>query len=232
MIKKTSIWALLFISLYILSNVSVAGDGASGGGDRASGGGDRGGKHKHNAYDQQRLLIKLVGWSEAYTPGSGDGMIDSVPNVEGDVVCHDVDMVDLQSNELIGISTDCFSDAMPDSGGGAGFIGTTFLNFPNGTIVAQGQFTAQPVLRETTTITGEKITAITGAAKEGNSFIGGWGRFDNSEGNVRVSGMIDGTDYAFMPGDQLYFDCIFEIQLFDDAADGSDTSDNNVDMMM
>lgn len=237
MIKKTSIWALLFVFLYILSNVSVAGDRAFGGGDSVSGAGDRGEKrHKHNAYDQQRLLIKLVGWSEAYTPGSEDGMIDSVPNVDGDVVCHDVEMVDLQSNKVIGISTDCFSDAMPDSGGGAGFIGTTFLNFPNGTIVAQGKFTAQPVLRETTTITGVPITAITGAAREGSSFIDAWGKFANSSGNVRVSGMINGENYSFMPGDPLYFDCIFEIQLLDDAAngsaDGSDRSDNNVDMMM
>ncbi len=220
MIKKTSIWALLFISLYILSNVSVAGDMSLQ--DLFTEKGDSDGKHhKHNAYDQQRLLIKLIGWSEAYTPGSGEGRVDNVPNVDGDVVCHDVEMVDLQSNEVIGISTDCFSDAEPDSGGGAGFIGTTFLNFPDGTIVAQGKFTAQPVLRETTTIDGVPITAITGAGREGNSFIGGWGKFANSSGNVRVSGMIDGTDYAFLPGDPLYFDCIFEIQFFDDAADDS-----------
>ena len=206
MIRKTSILALLFISLYILTNVSIADE-----------------THHQNPFGAgERLLIKLVGWSEAYTPGSG-GNIDSVPNVKGDVVCHDVEMVDLQSNEVIGISTDCFSDAEPDSGGGAGFVGTTFLNFPNGTIVAQGQFTAQPVLRETTTITGVPITAITGAATDGNSIIGGTGRYKNSTGNIRISGMIDSTNYTFSAGDPLYFDCIFEIQLFDDAANGSDT---------
>jgi hypothetical protein len=43
--------------------------------------------------------------------------------------------------------------------------------------------------------------------------------------------MIDGTDYAFMPGDPLYIDCIFEIQLFDGEENGSDSSDNNIDMM-
>ena len=229
MIRKTSIWALLFISLYILSNVSVAGDRASGAGDRASGAGDRasgagdrGGKHhKHHAHNPQRLLVKLLGPSEAYTPEEG-----TIPNVEGDVVCHDVDMIDLQSNEVIATSTDCFSDVEPDSGGGAGFVGTTFLNFPDGTIIAQGNFTAQPVLRETATITGVPITAITGAAKEGNSFIGGTGKYENSAGNVRVSGMVDVTNYAFMPGDPLYFDCIFEIQLFDGEENGSDSSDN------
>lgn len=234
MIKKTSTWALLFIFFYIFSSVSVAEDNVSGTGDEFSGAGDghkHGKHHKNHAHDSQRLLIKLLGWSQAYTPGSGDGIIESVPNVEGDVVCHDVDMLDLQTNEVIATSTDCFSDAQPDSGGGAGFVGTTFLNFPDGTIIAQGSFTAQPVLRETTTITGETITAITGAAKKGNSFIGGTGKYENSAGNVRVSGMIDGTDYAFMPGDPLYFDCIFEIQLFDGEENGSDSSDNNIDMM-
>ena len=228
MIKKTSIWALLFVFLYILSNVSVAGDRASGAGDRASGAGDRGGKHhKHNAHDHSRILVKLVGWSEARTPNPDEEWL----NLADGAVCHDVEMVDLQSNEVIGISTDCFSEAEPDSGGGAGFIGTTFLNFPNGTIVAQGNFTAQPVLKETTTIDGVPITAITGAAREGNSFIGGWGKFENSAGNVRVSGMINGEEYGFMPGDPLYFDCIFEIQLFDGEENGSDSSDNNIDMM-
>ena len=217
MIKKTSIWALLFIFLYALSSVSLA-DGR-----------DRHRHHHHDGHDdgshgqqygndyqgQQRLLIKLVGWSQAYTPGSGEGMIEHVPDVEGDVVCQDVDMVDLQSNEVIATSTDCFSDVEPDSGGGAGFTGTTFLNFPDGTIIAQGGFTAQPVLREATNIDGVSITAITGAAKEGNAIIGGTGKYEHVTGNVRVSGMINVEGYAFMPGDTMYFDCIFEIQLFD-----------------
>ncbi len=207
MIKKTSIWALLFISLYILSNVTVAGDRD---GDR-----DRQGKHhEHHAHDEQRILVKLLGWSTAYTPGSGDGMIENVPNVGEDVVCQDVDMVDLQTNKVIATSSDCFSDIEPDSGGGAGFVGT-FLNFPDGTIITQGKFTAQPVLQETTTIAGVPITAITGAASEGNTFIGGTGKYENSTGNTRISGLINGKDYAFMPGDTMYFDCIFAIQLLD-----------------
>lgn len=204
MIKKTSIWVLLFIFLYILSNVSVAGD--------------RGGRHhdRHDgAHDQQRILVKLLGYSTAYTPGSGEGIIENVPNVGEDVVCQDVDMVNMQSNEVIATSSDCFSDIEPDSGGGAGFIGTSFLNFPDGTIITQGKFTAQPVLHETTTIAGVPITAITGAASEGNTFIGGTGRYENSTGNARVSGLINGEGYAFMPGDTMYFDCIFEIQLLD-----------------
>ena len=199
--KKSGIWTLLFISLYVLSNVALANEK------------DR---HQHpDAHDQQRLSIKLVGWSQAYTPGSGEGIIENVPNVEGDVVCQDVDMVDLHSNKVIATSTDCFSDVEPDSGGGAGFTGTSFLNFPDGTIISQGGFTAQPVLRETTTIDGVTITAITGEAAEGNTIIGGTGKYENSTGNVRVSGLINGEEYAFMPGDTMYFDCIFEIQLFD-----------------
>jgi hypothetical protein len=218
MIKKTSILALLFIFLYIFSNISVANDAHDQ--DTFSEMGGWGEKHHK---DRSRLLVKLVGWSQAYTPGSGEGMVNyELPNVEGDVVCHDVEMVNLRNNEVIGVSTDCFSDVEPDSGGGAGFIGTTILNFPDGTIIAQGKFTAQPVLREITTIDGVPITAVTGAGREGNSFIGGWGRFENSSGNVRVSGMINGEEYAFMPGDPLYFDCIFEIQLFDEEENGSD----------
>jgi hypothetical protein len=225
MIKRTSILALLFIFLYIFSNISVANDTNHQDPFSEVGGWDE----KHHK-DRSRLLVKLVGWSEAYAPGSGEGMVNNVPNVDGDVVCHDVEMVNLRNNELIGISTDCFSDAEPDSGGGAGFIGTTFLNFPDGTIIAQGKFTAQPVLRETTTIDGVPITAITGAGREGNSFIGGWGKFESSSGNVRVSGMINGEGYAFMPGDPLYFDCIFEIQLFDEEENGSDTTNNFLNM--
>ena len=230
MIKKTSIWALLFISLYILSNVSVANEMSPQGPFSEAGNSD-GHHQKHNAYDHSRILVKLVGWSEAYDPAIGGGMVDNVPNVDGEVVCHDVNMVDLQSNKVIGISTDCFSGAEPADGGGVGFVGTTFLNFPNGTIIAQGSFTAKPVAKATTTITGVPITAITGAAKEGNSFLSGTGKYEYSEGNVRVSGMINGAEYNFLPGDPLYFDCIFEIQLFDGEENGSDSSDNNIDMM-
>jgi hypothetical protein len=209
MIKKSSIWALFFISLFVLSNVAMA---------------DGKGKHHHDrGHDQQRLLIKLLGYSEAYVPDW------DVPNAESDVVCQDMDLVDLQSNEVIGSATDCFSSINPDSGGGAGFTGTSFLHFPEGTIVSQGKFTAQPVLEETISSTGVPITAITGTAAEGNTIISGTGKYENVKGNVRVSGQINGEEYAFMPGDPIYFDCIFEIQLFNDAGDDSDSTEDNND---
>lgn len=196
MIKKTGIWALLFTFLYVLPGVSMANDG------------DR--HHRHGKHDNKHLIVKLLGHSEAYVPDW------DVPNAESDVVCQDIDLVDLKSNEVIGAATDCFSSIEPATdGGGAGFIGTSFLYFPEGTIISQGKFTARPVLQETTSSTGVPITAITGAATEGNSIIWGSGKYENVQGNVRVSGMVNDTEYAFMPGDPIYFDCIFDIQLFD-----------------
>lgn len=215
MIKKTGIWALLFVFLYTLTSVSLANED-----DRRhhrhDGHGSHGHQHGNDYQGQQRLLVKLFGWSQAYKPGSGEGIIEHVPDVDDDVVCQDVDMVDLQTNEVIATSTDCFSSIEPDSvTGGAGFTGTSYLNFPDGTIIAQGGFTAQPVIREATNIEGVSITSITGAAKEGNAIIGGTGKYEHVTGNVRVSGLINAEGYAFMPGDTMYFDCIFEIQLFD-----------------
>jgi hypothetical protein len=84
---------------------------------------------------------------------------------------------------------------------------------PNGTLITRGSTTVQPVLHPTVTPKGQNITHITGASIDGNSIIDGTGRFKNATGTVRLSGMVDMTNFAGSVGDPLGFDCLFIIDL-------------------
>jgi hypothetical protein len=210
MYKKTSILAFLFISFCFLVNISVAEDGYDH-------------KHHYNDYeddttggaaggmetDSQLLIVKITGENISYRK--------AVPNFEEEALCFDIDLFDYKTHKIIGEVTDCISDLKSDGMGGIDFVGTTFLHFPDGTIVTQGDVTVQPVVGETTLRTGQRITNITGSATTGNTFVEGesTGIYANRTGNTRISGMINTENFTADPagGEPQFFDCIFEIEL-------------------
>ena len=87
-----------------------------------------------NPYDDSddeigsRIAVELVGTGEAFS--------STVPDIDDDGVadeatCFTIDLIDLDSNEIIGDATDCLSNITPD-GDGLRVIGTTTFNFPQG----------------------------------------------------------------------------------------------------
>lgn len=151
--------------------------------------------------------------------GSGDMYESFVPDIDGDFVddeaiCFDVDLVNMKNQQVIGTATDCLSNITPMGlGGGLALVGTTYFNMPNGTLITRGNTTVQEVLQSIVTPSGQPITHITGASSDGNSIIGGTGRFANSTGTVRLSGMVDMTNFFGNVGDPIVFDCLFSVDL-------------------
>jgi len=143
---------------------------------------------------------------------------DTVPDIDGDLedddaICFDVELVNGKNRQVIGTATDCLSNIAP-AGLGLQLVGTTFFHLPQGTLITRGNTTVQPVPvgHPITTPDGQMITHITGASDVGNAVIGGTGRFENSEGTVRLSGMVDMTNFS-VEGTPIAFDCLFIIDL-------------------
>ena len=71
----------------------------------------------------------------------------------------------------------------------------------------------QPVTQGITTASGQLITHVTGAAGTDNAILGGTKRFKNSTGTVRLSGMVDMSQFFGALGEPIAFDCLFVIIL-------------------
>jgi hypothetical protein len=143
--------------------------------------------------------------------GTAEGVPQEIPETdEGTTqgLCFTVDLVDLATGNVIGDATDCLADIVPDAGGGMALTGTTFFNFPGGTVVARGRTTVQPILDGSV-----DFTHITGAIpSEGdNSVLSGTGRFNGAEGPVRLSGAVNLSKLD--SEGKITFDCIFTLSL-------------------
>jgi len=149
--------------------------------------------------------------------GTGPMYEDYVPDIDGDgaddpAMCFDVDLVDMQKGQTVGTATDCLSNVTP-TGTGVALVGTTYFNFPQGELVVRGKTTVQPVLHPTVSASGQEMTHITGAASPDNAVISGTRRFAGAEGTVRLSGMVDMTEFGGGVDDPISFDCLFFVDL-------------------
>jgi len=98
-------------------------------------------------------------------------------------------------------------------GGGVALVGTSYFHLPQGTLITRGYTSVQPVTQTTETTWGQGITHITGASDTGNAIIGGTRRFAGATGTVRLSGMVDLSEFGGNVGDPMTFDCLFVIDL-------------------
>jgi len=149
--------------------------------------------------------------------GSGDMYESTVPDIDGDgvedgAICFDVDLFNAKNGQQVGTATDCLSNITP-IGAGLGLVGTTYFYLPQGTLVTRGNTTVQTTTHDITTADGQPITHITGAAGTDNAILEGTKRFKNSTGTVRLSGMVDMTNFAGNEGNPIVFDCLFVIIL-------------------
>ena len=162
-----------------------------------------------NAGGGKHLVLNLVGTGFMYE--------DTVPDIDGDgidesAICFDVELSNQKNNQVVGTATDCLSDLTP-TGTGIALVGTSYFHLPQGTLITRGLTSVQPVLQPTVTTWGQNITHITGASGTGNAIIGGTKRFAGATGTVRLSGMVDLSEFAGNVGDPMTFDCLFVIDL-------------------
>ena len=167
--------------------------------------------HQPNA--GEHLILNLVGKGYMY--------LMNVPDYD-DAMCFDANLVDANNNNVIGTATDCLSEVMDGPNGGLQLIGTTIFHLPGGTLMTRGNTTVQPVNHSITTAPHKQvITHITGAAGYGNAVIKGTGRFAGATGTVRLSGMVNLSEFGDdvdqgepgLEGDPITFDCLFNINL-------------------
>ncbi len=140
-----------------------------------------------------------------------------VPDIDGDgaddlALCIEVDLVSAKTNNIIGTGTECLAEVDLD-GTGAKPVATSFLHFPQGTIISRGKINIAPVIWDPALNPDVDPTKIelTGyfPAPGTSNVVGGTKRFANVEGQVRMSGAAraneDGT---------FTIDCIFIIDLY------------------
>ncbi|MCL1060105.1 hypothetical protein L2729_19220 [Shewanella gelidimarina] len=146
--------------------------------------------------------------------GTGNGELLKVPDIDGDGIeddatCFAVDLYNGENGHLIGTAVDCLS-MISSVGDGLALVGTTYFNFPQGTLITRGNTSVQPVTQPTVTPDGQSITHITGAASNENAILEGTGRFEGQTGTVRLSGMVDMSNIDI---GQITFNCLFVIAL-------------------
>lgn len=153
------------------------------------------------------LVLNLV--------GTGAMTLRDVPDFD-DAMCFDVDLINAKTGKKIGMARDCLSEVLDGQNGGVALVGTTYFYMHEGMLVTRGNTTVQPVNHPTVTPSGQLITHVTGASGASNAVIEGTGRFARSSATVRLSGMVDMTNFGGLEGDRITFDCLFVITLMDD----------------
>lgn len=189
--NKAKLVLLVFITLFLLPNISVA---------------DR--------FSNLNLVVQWKGKGGFEFPS---GKIANLlpPGAGG---CFVTDMVNPKTGWTIGKGYDCLLGAPNPVGDGGGFTITTayVLEFKNqGTIVTVNNVTVQPALDAPPEETG--ITHIVGDFPAEQTIYSGSRRFKKAEGSVRVSGGNDLRELDLLSPETSFitFDYLFVVS-FDD----------------
>lgn len=153
------------------------------------------------------MVVLLAG--TGYADPSGDQFVRLGLPVPGGVFCFDMDLVDAKTGNVIGSGSDCLSDVRPSADdNGLMMTATSFFHFPGGTVVSQGLVTVQPVLHG-----ASEYTHVTGAAPSPteNNVIYGDGKFSGAAGSVRLSGLVNMSNFG---SGIILFDCLFVIDIW------------------
>jgi len=136
------------------------------------------------------------------------GLDDELAELGG-ATCFDIDLIDAKTGNVIGSGADCLSRVNPSmTDNGMSLTATTFFYFPGGTLVSQGLVTVQPKLDGL-----EEFTHVTGAAPSPseNSVIYGDRKFKKAAGSVRLSGLVNLSEFG---SGVIDFDCVFIIDIW------------------
>eukprot|EP01084_Bolivina_argentea_P199714 341683_1 len=165
--------------------------------------------------------IKPDGITVVRFEGTSPVFIDDVPNIEDPIYgepveawCFENDIIRVETNQKIGKGKDCIIiTESDDECGTIQVISTTTFDQGDGHfIISRGISTIQP------TTDGSTIgfTHITGATpqKIDNSVLFGSGKFENSEGTVRLAGSVNMENFnPNVPEGEIKFDCLFVLDL-------------------
>ncbi len=167
------------------------------------------------------LLLSLIGMQSAEAKNSivvalrgtdtGELRPSPVPGETKELLCFDIDLIDIKTGKIIGTASDCLEVLGMDECGGLRVIGTTVFNFQGGTLISRGLTSVQPVTHGSV-----DRTHITGSIpSEGdNSILHGTKRFKNAAGPVRLSGAVSMQPDLPSTGElTISFDCLFVIEL-------------------
>lgn len=132
--------------------------------------------------------------------------------------CHDHEIIDLKTGEILGMATDATADLSQE---GSAFVatGTTTFRLPQGTLIIRNRGVIQPMAPGggSPTLDRSPVTHIAGIFPndpEENNVIGGTGLFKKAKGNFALLGALDLTNAA---GGQSKFHCVYFIDLKLDA---------------
>lgn len=192
-IKRANIFVVLFIFISMIFSVSAA---------EATG----------NQNKTEHKVLKLAGTGFMY-PMEVPGMEEGDEPMEA--MCFDVDLINAKNNKMIGTGIDCLSNVDVKENGNVSLIGTTYFHLIKGTLIVRGAVTVQPVPEDFKLVgaDGHQYSHITGAASDEDSIIGGTGKFANSSGRARLSGMVDMSEFTMNEGDPLTFNCLFVVDI-------------------
>ena len=161
-------------------------------------------------------LGDIIGDSDSFAValrGTVVGEERSVPDLDGDGIddtglCFDLEIVDLETGEVLGTATDCLS-SITEVGDALTLEATTEFVFPDGSITVRGLTTVQPILVGSSPFT-HGTSAAPGDGE--NSILSGTGAYEGATGTARLSGLV-----ALNPlegGDlEITFDCIFVVNI-------------------
>ena len=128
------------------------------------------------------------------------------PSGPVDALCFEVDMIDVNTGEVVGRGVDCLTNVTPN-GAGLSLIDYPIFEFPYGTIIAESPVSVRPVevpFPDVTHLTGS-FPAFAGE----NNIVFANGRFEGRTGSVRMSGGVDMSQLETLG--QITFNCIFVI---------------------
>ena len=159
---------------------------------------------------RKNIVVVLGGTGTGYDGSERFEQFGLTPDPMG-VTCFDMDLIDARTGWVIGSGADCLSNMGGDGAFGISLTATTFFHFPGGNLVSQGQVTVQPILTNPDGIPPQ-FTHVTGAAPipGTNNVIYGDRRFRNAKGQVRLSGLVNLSQFT---SGIIDFDCVFIIDL-------------------
>jgi len=128
--------------------------------------------------------------------------IDDTGTAEGN--CFDLDMLDPTNQKRLGAATRCFTDVKTVAEG-LGLTETTFLRFPEGTIVGRSQVTMQPLIDRVSAMT-HLLGAVPAPFVTNLLADHSTEQFNAMPGSLRLGGVADLSN--FREKNELTFDDI------------------------
>ena len=157
----------------------------------------------------ERFVLQMKGTSAAEIRANPLDLDQELP-------CFDVPLVDLTTGDIMGLGTDCLSVAGPDECGGLQVTATTVFQFDDtNSLFVTGETSVQPI-----TFGSPDATHITGAipGSDEENVEAGTGVYADATGSVRLSGAVNMANMESKG--EATFDCLWVMDITKKDAGG------------